>query len=101
MNLDARNKLNFYNSEKNGLGIPFPKGIIRVFKEDEADNSLEFIGEDRIDHTPKNENITISTGNAFDLVADKYSERRESIDKSGGYRAEMNMTVKNHKDTEA
>ena len=101
LNLDATNKINFFNSEENGLGIPFPKGIIRVFKEDEADGSLEFIGEDNIDHTPKNENITITTGNAFDIVANKYSEKRESLDDSGSYRAELNMTVKNHKDTEA
>ena len=44
-----------------------------MFKEDKDDGSLEFIGEDRIDHTPKNENITLTTGNAFDIVADKYS----------------------------
>lgn len=99
--LDATNKLNFLNGDENGLGIPFPKGIVRVFKEDEDDGSLEFIGEDRIDHTPKDENITLTTGNAFDIVADKYSEKRERLDNSGSYRAEMNMTVKNRKDTEA
>ena len=72
-----------------------------MFKEDEDDGSLEFIGEDSIDHTPKDENITLTTGNAFDIVADKYSEKRERLDNSGGYRAEMNMTIKNRKDTEA
>lgn len=41
------------NSKTNGLGIPLPKGTIRVFKTDKADNSLEFIGEDSINHTPK------------------------------------------------
>ena len=46
---------------------------MRVFQEDEADGSLEFIGEDRIDHTPKDENITLNIGSAFDLVADKVS----------------------------
>ena len=52
-NLDTAVKINFLNSENNGLGIPFPKGVVRVFKEDDADGSLEFIGEDSIDHTPK------------------------------------------------
>ena len=52
-NLPATSKLNFLNAETHGLGVPFPKGIVRVFKEDDADGSLEFIGEDSIDHTPK------------------------------------------------
>ena len=51
--LKANNFIRFVNSKANGLGIPFPKGIVRVFKEDESDGSLEFIGEDRIDHTPR------------------------------------------------
>lgn len=57
------------NNEANGLGIPLPKGTVRVFKTDKADNSLEFIGEDSIDHSPKDKNITIATGNAFDIEA--------------------------------
>lgn len=52
-NLEALNYIKFLNSENNGLGIPFPKGVVRVFKTDEDDGSLEFIGEDNIDHTPK------------------------------------------------
>ncbi len=54
--------------------MPFPKGTARVFKEDSTDGSLEFIGEDYIEHTPKNENISIETGKAFDIVANMYSE---------------------------
>ena len=68
--------MEFSNTQENNLGIPFPKGTFRVFKEDEADNSLEFIGEDSIDHTPKDENITLNIGNAFDIVAHLYSESR-------------------------
>ncbi len=52
-NVNARNFVKFTNSKKNGLGIPFPKGTVRVFKEDKDDKSLEFIGEDSIKHTPK------------------------------------------------
>lgn len=53
-----------------GLGIPLPKGIVRVYKKDMQGNS-QFIGEDQIDHTPKNERIRLRMGNAFDLTADK------------------------------
>ena len=58
-NLKASNKIQFANTKENKLGIPFPKGTVRVFKTDQDDGSLEFIGEDRIDHTPKDENITL------------------------------------------
>lgn len=52
-NLKATNKIRFNNTKAVKLGMPMPKGIVRVFKEDEADKSLEFIGEDSINHTPK------------------------------------------------
>ena len=100
-NLEAQNFINFLNSESNGLGIPFPKGVVRVFKEDQDDGSLEFIGEDSIDHTPKDENITLTTGNAFDITADKISNSRTSTDKNGGFQADLTFKVSNHKDTAA
>ncbi|MCO6435223.1 DUF4139 domain-containing protein [Nitrosomonas nitrosa] len=53
-----------------GLGIPLPKGIIRVYKKDTQGNS-QFIGEDQIDHTPRNEQVRLKLGNAFDVTADK------------------------------
>lgn len=74
-NLKASNRIEFRNSKTNKLGIPFPKGTVRVFKTDSADGSLEFIGEDSINHTPKDESITIKTGNAFDITADKIITR--------------------------
>lgn len=49
-NLKASNKIQIANTESNKLGVPLPKGTVRAFKEDEADGSLEFIGEDSIDH---------------------------------------------------
>jgi hypothetical protein len=70
-NLKASNRIEFLNSHTNGLGVPLPKGTVRVFKADDSDGSLEFIGEDSIDHTPKEENITLKTGNAFDITASK------------------------------
>ena len=61
----------FDNSDKSGLGIPLPAGRVRVYKEDEADGSLEFIGEDRIDHTPKDERVLLKLGSAFDIVGER------------------------------
>ncbi|HPR63080.1 MAG TPA: DUF4139 domain-containing protein [Thermoanaerobaculia bacterium] len=61
------------NSEKNGLGLPLPKGTVRVYKRD-TDGSSQFIGEDTIDHTPRDESIYLTLGNAFDLV----TERRQT-----------------------
>lgn len=52
-NIKPLNKVQFINSKTIGLGIPLPKGVIRVFKRDTTDDSLEFIGEDQINHTPK------------------------------------------------
>ena len=80
--------------------MALPKGTVRVFKEDDADKSLEFIGEDSINHTPKDENVTLTIGKAFDIKGDLVAINRTNFP-SGGYRAEMNLTVVNHKDTPA
>ena len=75
------------------MGIPLPAGKISVNKRDTKDGSLEFIGEDSIGHTPANENVTIKTGRAFDLVANKVANNRVNID--SGYNATLNLEVKN------
>jgi hypothetical protein len=62
--------LEFDNSEKNGLGLPLPKGTFRLYKKD-ASGAEQFIGEDRIEHTPKDETIRLKVGNAFDIVAER------------------------------
>jgi hypothetical protein len=62
--------LELENTKKNNLGIPLPKGTIRVYKEDQ-DGSLQFVGEDRIDHTPKDEKFKIKIGEAFDVVGER------------------------------
>ncbi|MCG8467825.1 MAG: DUF4139 domain-containing protein [Gemmatimonadetes bacterium] len=62
--------LEFDNSERNRLGMPLPAGIVRVYKED-ASGARQFIGEDRIDHTPRDERIRIRMGDAFDVVGDR------------------------------
>jgi len=60
----------FENRESSHLGMPMPKGVVRVYKKDSAGNA-QFIGEDAIDHTPKNENVRLKLGEAFDVTADK------------------------------
>ena len=62
--------LEFDNKQNNGLGMPLPKGILRVYKKDSAGNA-QFVGEDNIDHTPKNEIVRLKLGAAFDVTADK------------------------------
>ena len=60
----------FVNSETNHLGIALPKGKLRFYRRD-ADGQLEFVGENEIDHTPRNETIRVKTGNSFDLVGER------------------------------
>jgi hypothetical protein len=63
--------LGFKNSQDHNMGMPLPSGRIRVSKMDSADKTLEFIGEDVIDHTPKNEKVLIKLGSAFDVVGER------------------------------
>ncbi|MDO9366532.1 MAG: DUF4139 domain-containing protein [Methylotenera sp.] len=60
----------FDNKETAKLGLPLPKGTMRVYKKDNQGNA-QFVGEDNIDHTPKNEAVRLKLGNAFDVTADK------------------------------
>lgn len=64
----VKSMIKFINKEDQGLGKPLPKGTIKVYKSD-IDGNLEFIGKDSINHTSRNEEINLNTGNAFDLVA--------------------------------
>ena len=87
----------FKNEEKAGLGMPLPAGNLRVYQKDSKGGVL-FVGEDRIEHTPKDEMITVHIGNAFDVV----SERKQTDFKkiaSNVYEMEFEITLRNHKDT--
>jgi hypothetical protein len=90
------------NSEDKGLGMPLPKGIIRVYKQD-SQGHLQFIGEDQIDHTPKDEDIEIFLGNAFDIAVEKStqeSSRSGNLLNIGGrcdYQ-DIEVEIRNHKD---
>lgn len=89
-------KLEFENSEKNGLGLPVPAGKVRVYKPDE-DQSQVFIGEDLVDHTPKDEKIRLYVGDAFDVVG----ERKQITRKQLGDRAveeTWEIKLRNHKE---
>jgi hypothetical protein len=66
----VRVELEFKNAQSEGLGMPLPQGKIRVYKAD-VDKSLEFVGEDRINHTPKDEKVRVFLGNAFDIVGER------------------------------
>lgn len=74
----------FKNKESHGLGIPVPKGVVRVYKKDMSGNA-QFIGEDRIDHTPKNEKTKLKLGDAFDITARKKQTRFRKRNASGKY----------------
>ncbi|MEQ8199204.1 MAG: DUF4139 domain-containing protein [Clostridiaceae bacterium] len=90
--------IEFENQSHNGLGIPIPKGKIKVYKEDGEEGNLEFIGEDKINHTPKDEKITLNIGEAFDVVCERV---RLSYKKCSGYDyEEYEFKIRNHKDEE-
>ncbi len=86
------------NSKENHMGMALPKGKVRLYKRDPADNSLEFIGEDQIDHTPKDETVRLHIGDAFDIVG----ERKRTdfhVDVGGHVMIEsFEIRVRNHKD---
>jgi hypothetical protein len=85
----------FKNEEKVGLGMPLPAGTIRVYQQDSRGGSL-FAGEDHIDHTPKDEVISLHIGNAFDIVAErKQTDYKKLSDRL--YEFEYEITVRNHK----
>jgi len=89
-------QIRFKNKKEIGLGIPLPAGKVRLYKED-VDGSKQLIGEDRIDHTPKDEEIVLTAGNAFDIVG----QRKKTNEKVLGKRARQEtreIEVRNHKD---
>ncbi|MFH0765480.1 MAG: DUF4139 domain-containing protein [Calditrichota bacterium] len=86
--------LEFQNRESVGLGLPLPKGKVRVYKEG-PDGGLEFVGEDRIDHTPKDEKVRVSTGNAFDIVGE--STQTDYQRRGNDTEREMSIKLRNHK----
>ena len=83
------------NEDKVGLGMPMPAGIVRVYQTDSR-GGLQFVGEDRIDHTPKDETLNLKIGNAFDVVCER---KQKDFDKIADnvYELEYEITLRNHK----
>ncbi len=88
----------FKNSENNHLGIPLPKGKLRFYRRD-TDGHLEFVGENVIDHTPKDETIRVYTGNAFDVTGER-KRTNYRVDSNQRWMDEtFEIRVRNHKKT--
>jgi hypothetical protein len=87
----------FKNEEKAGLGIPMPAGIVRVYQSD-SKGGTQFVGEDRISHTPSDETLKLKIGNAFDVVAERKQVDFEKI-ASNIYEMEYEVVLRNHKTT--
>lgn len=86
----------FRNEEKSGLGIPLPKGKVRVYQRDD-DGKEQFIGEDQIDHTPKDEEVRLYLGNAFDIVGERVQKDFKSYASGRIVEETIEITVRNHK----
>ena len=87
----------FKNEERAGLGMPMPAGVVRVYQSD-SKGGVQFVGEDRIDHTPKDETLNLKIGNAFDVVAERKQMDFQRI-ASNVYEVEYEVTLRNHKTT--
>ncbi len=85
----------FENATASGLGMPLPAGVVRVFQRDK-DESLELAGEDRIEHTPKNEKVRVSVGSAFDIAAERKQMDQKQVT-SRLIETSFQITLKNHK----
>jgi hypothetical protein len=90
-------RLLFINDEKAGLGKPLPEGVFRIYQKD--GENLEFVGEDRIDHTPRNEEIKITVGNAFDLVGERRVVDRKKISNRSEQQT-IEVELRNNKEKE-
>ena len=87
----------FRNDEASGLGMPMPAGVVRVYQAD-SKGGLQFAGEDRIGHTPKDEDVTLKIGTAFDVVCQRKQTDFEKI-AEGVYEMAFEITLRNHKAT--
>ena len=87
--------IKFKNSEANSLGVPLPAGTVRVYQGD-SKGRVQFIGEDRIDHTPKDETVSLHIGNAFDVVAE---HKQTDFQRLGSHSVEVEyeVSLRNHK----
>ncbi|MBK9144574.1 MAG: DUF4139 domain-containing protein [Candidatus Melainabacteria bacterium] len=92
-------KLEVANTKENNLGMALPKGKVRVYKKDD-DGSLQFVGEDLIDHTPRDEKIRLYIGDAFDLVGERKQLTMQRVNDRTN-RMSYEISLRNHKDKDA
>lgn len=88
--------IEFKNSKDNDLGQPLPAGIVRVYKADQS-GAQQFIGENRIDHTPKDESVRVKLGDAFDIVAERKQTDYKAIARRV-FEYAYEIRIRNHKD---
>jgi hypothetical protein len=88
--------LEFVNGKDAGLGVPLPKGTVRVYQYD-SDASLQFVGEDAIEHTPRDEKVRVKVGEAFDVVASRRQTDWRKV-ASDTYEAAFEIVIRNHKE---
>lgn len=88
----------FDNKKDNGLGIPLPAGVMRIYQED-SEGMLQFAGEDRIEHTPKDEEVKLKMGNAFDVVGERVQTDYERIS-DRVHECAYAITLRNHKESD-
>ncbi len=87
--------LNLENSKEKGLGMPLPAGVVRVYKAD-SEGQLQFLGEDSIDHTPKDEEVEVAVGNAFDVTGTRTQTDYKRVS-DDVWRESYEIKIKNHK----
>ena len=92
---DVQVTLRLNNSKEKGLGMPLPAGVLRVYKTD-SEGQLQFLGEDSIKHTPKDEEIEVVVGNAFDVTGKRTQTNYDKIS-SNVWKESYETEIKNHK----
>jgi hypothetical protein len=90
--------MQFRNAQTNKLGMPLPAGTVRLYKKDDKGNQ-QFIGEDKIDHTPKDEDVRVKVGDAFDIVAERKQIDYKVLASGHLYEYAYEIKLRNHKDT--
>ncbi|MBN8659659.1 MAG: DUF4139 domain-containing protein [Candidatus Melainabacteria bacterium] len=91
-------KLEIANTQGNNLGMPMPKGKVRVYKKDQ-DGAMQFVGEDLIDHTPKDEKVRLYIGDAFDIVGERKQTNYQQISQRL-LKQSFEISLRNHKEKE-
>lgn len=93
----AQVKLEFENKKQNGMGLPMPKGRVRLYKKD-AEGSLQFIGEDQVEHTPKDEKLSLLLGSVFDVAVERQQTNYNQIQPGKIWEETWEIKLRNRKE---